>query len=248
MSSTLYGFLLTTFAGMSTMIGTIILFIKTKNKDNIIVSSLSFAAGVMVTLSVIGLIPEGYHLVYQKYNLVVSILVILIFVNVGVIMSSIIAKITPDKGNKLYKIGIISMIAIILHNIPEGIATFLATNSDKKLGLSLASAIAFHNIPEGISISIPIFYATKSKSKALFYTLISGLSEPFGALLAFLFLKPFITNTVMGMLFGFIAGIMLHISFKELIIEASTYNKKGRLVMFFIIGSLLMIINEYIFH
>ena len=70
----------------------------------------------------------------------------------------------PDKPSissdkKLYKVGFISMIAIILHNIPEGIATFVATNSDITLGISLAIAIAMHNIPEGISISVPIYYS-----------------------------------------------------------------------------------------
>ena len=88
------------------------------------------------------------------------------------------------------------MIAIILHNLPEGIATFVATSSDVKLGLSLAIAIAMHNIPEGISISVPIYYSTGSKKRAIFYTLVSALSEPLGALLAFIFLKNFINDTV----------------------------------------------------
>jgi Predicted divalent heavy-metal cations transporter len=248
MSNTTYAFTLTILAGLSTMIGTIILFFKTKNKNNIIVSSLAFAAGVMLCLSLIELIPEGYRLINKKYNIFASILVTLIFINIGVIISSMIAKITPDKNNnKLYKVGIISMIAIIIHNLPEGIATFLATNNDRNIGLSLAIAIALHNIPEGISISVPIYYASKSKSKAFFYTFISALSEPLGAFLAFIFLKPFVTNTVMGMLFSFIAGIMMHISCKELLIEAVSYNKKGRVVVFFLIGVLFMVINEFIF-
>ena len=81
------------------------------------------------------------------------------------------------------------MIAMIIHNIPEGIATFITTNNDITLGISLAIAIALHNIPEGISIALPIYYSTNKKKKAIFYTLISGISEPFGAILAFLFLK-----------------------------------------------------------
>ena len=109
------------------------------------------------------------------------------------------------------------MLAIIMHNIPEGIATFIATNTNISLGISLTIAIALHNIPEGISIAVPIYYSTKSRRKALLYTLISGLSEPLGALLAFLFLKPLMYNFVMGILMSMIAGIMTHIAFYELL-------------------------------
>ena len=88
------------------------------------------------------------------------------------------------------------MIAIILHNVPEGIATFISSSKDISLGISLAIAITLHNIPEGISISIPIYYSTKSKFKALLYTFISGVSEPIGALIAYLFLSKYINDFI----------------------------------------------------
>ena len=139
------------------------------------------------------------------------------------------------------------MLAIIIHNIPEGIATFMATNSNIMLGISLTIAIALHNIPEGISISIPIYYATNSRFKAIFYTFISAISEPFGALLTYLFLSNFINDRIMGCLFGIIAGIMIHISLYELLPTANSYNKKGIMFLFFIIGVLFMIINHFVF-
>lgn len=131
--------------------------------------------------------------------------------------------------------------------MPEGIATFMATNSDMMLGISLAMAIALHNIPEGISISIPIYYATNSKLKALFYTFISGISEPFGALLTYLFLNNFINDRIMGFLFGVIAGIMIHIALYELLPTAKSYNNKKIVYLFFIIGIIFMTINHFIF-
>ena len=133
------------------------------------------------------------------------------------------------------------MLAIIIHNIPEGIATFIATNSNVFLGFSLALAIALHNIPEGISISVPIYYATGNKKKALLYTLISALSEPIGAILAYLFLSKFINNTILGLLFSLIAGIMLQISFCELLPSSKKYNIST--TFFFILGVLIMIFN-----
>ena len=141
----------------------------------------------------------------------------------------------------MYKVGIISMLAIILHNIPEGIATFVATSSDTLLGVSLAIAIAMHNIPEGISISVPIYYSTNSKKKAIIYTLVSALSEPFGALIAFIFLRNIINDIILGILFAIIAGIMLQIAFCELIPTARRYNNKKYLFIFFLVGVIFML-------
>jgi len=98
-----------------------------------------------------------------------------------------------------------------------------------------------HNIPEGISISVPIYYSTGSRKRAIFYTLVSALSEPLGALLAFIFLKNFINDTVLGILFSLIAGIMLQISFCELLPTARRYNNKKYLLLFFVIGVIFML-------
>ena len=243
-------FLLTIFAGLSTMIGTVIIFFKKKN-ENIVVSSLSFASGVMLTVSITDLIPESYHLLGSIYKNFPTILYILIFICIGVIFSMLIDKYLPDTNTTnhkgLYRVGLISMLAIILHNIPEGIATFMATNSNINLGISLAIAIALHNIPEGISISVPLYYSTKSRGRAILYTFISGLSEPFGALLTYLFLNQFITDKIMGFLFSFIAGVMIHISLYELLPTSKKYNKNKITYIFFIIGILFMIINHFIF-
>lgn len=159
----------------------------------------------------------------------------------------LIDKYLPS-GDKsvLYKVGIFSMIAIILHNIPEGILTFLSSNSNRELGLSLAIAISFHNIPEGISIAIPIYYSTGSKKKALLYTFISGISEPFGAMLAYLFLGPMVTDLFMGFLFAFTAGIMIQISSYELIPSSLLYKDKKLSLLFIFIGFIFMLVSHLI--
>ncbi len=123
----------------------------------------------------------------------------------------------------------------------------MASNMDKSLGISLAIAIAMHNIPEGISISVPIYYSTNKKSKSLLYTFISGISEPLGALLAFLFLQNFVNDIFMGLLFSFIAGIMTHISFYELLPTSRKYNENKLSSIFFIIGIVFMFINILLF-
>ena len=115
------------------------------------------------------------------------------------------------------------MIAITLHNFPEGIATFISSYQDTTLGMTITLAIAMHNIPEGIAVSMPIYYSTHSRGKAFKYALISGLSEPAGAILAFLILKPFISEFLLGLIFAFVMGIMLYISFEELIPSSRQY-------------------------
>lgn len=240
-----YSFLITFIAGASTLLGMIVLLFNKKNSGKIIAASLSFAAGVMICVSLLDLIPEGINLLTSRYKNFVSIMFFLIFLCIGVLTSMMIDKNMPEnKSNgKLYRVGIISMLAIILHNIPEGIATFMASSMDMKLGISLALAISMHNIPEGISISVPIYYSTRSVKKSFLYTLISALSEPFGALLAYLFLQNLITDSFMGMLFSFIAGIMIHISFYELLPTSKKYNENKLTSIFFVIGIIFMCIN-----
>ena len=146
------------------------------------------------------------------------------------------------KDKRLYHLGIIAMLAIIMHNLPEGIATFLTTNENQKLGFSLALSIALHNIPEGISIAIPVYYATLSKKKAFFYTFISGISELVGAIIAYLFLAPIINDFIMAIIYSLIAGIMSHIAIYELLKEAKNY--KIKLIIPFILGFIVMIMSH----
>lgn len=163
----------------------------------------------------------------------------------------LIDKYLPDNNYQdgyLYRVGMISMIAIILHNVPEGIATFLTSNHDLKLGITLAIALALHNIPEGISVAVPIYYSTGSKIKAFIYTLISGMSEFFGAILASIFLSRFSNDFFMGCLYAIIAGIMMHISIYELLPSSFKYNKPIQTIIYFLIGMLFMFISSLLLH
>lgn len=242
----IFPFTITFIAGISTLIGYFIIYQKKYSKNKIIAYSLSFAASVMITISLIDLIPESYILLKKNHNNLQSILILIAFFNIGVIISLLLDYISnKSKNNNLYTIGIISMIAIILHNIPEGIITFIAGNTNKKIGISLMLAIALHNIPEGISIAIPIYYSTKNKIKAFLYTSISGLSEFLGAIIAFLFLKKINNVTFMGYMYAIIAGIMIFIAFFELI-PTSTKLKEKKTFISFLLGILIMIISTFI--
>ena len=224
------------------------IFVKNRDKDKLICASLAFAAGVMICVSITDLVPESILMLKKDFSGISVIFMSFLFIIIGGITSMIIEKILPTYENKeyhngLFKVGIISMIAIIIHNVPEGIATFISTTRDTSLGISLTIAIALHNIPEGISIGVPIYYSTGSRFKAFLYTFISGLSEPFGALITYLFLAPFVNDIILGLLFSFIAGIMISIGFCELIPASKKYNYSFLYYISFFIGIIFMLLR-----
>lgn len=248
-NSTLYAFILSFLAGISTVIGALVIFFDKKKNNNIITVSLSFAAGVMICVSLTDLLPNCFKMILNTSYVFPRIILTLIFMVIGIIISMLIDKYLPTEyenkdNNGLYKIGIISMVAIILHNIPEGIATFITSSSNIKLGITLTLAIALHNIPEGISIAVPIYHSTGNKFKSIIYALFSGMSEIIGSILAYLFLAPYINDHIMSALYAIIAGIMIHISVYELIPGAYKDSTLKKVLKYFLIGAIVMVISH----
>lgn len=122
-----------------------------------------------------------------------------------------------SEASKLKAVGILSAIAIALHNIPEGIVTYIGYVDNPIIGITLAIGIAAHNIPEGLSVALPVYYATNSRGKAFLWSLLSGLAEPLGAFLCMLFIQQFMNDYIFGFLFGFTGGVMTYICVYELI-------------------------------
>jgi len=152
--------------------------------------------------------------------------------------------------HKLMRMGLFTALAIGIHNFPEGLATFLAALEDPGLGIAIAIAIALHNIPEGISVSVPIFYATGDRKKAFTYSLLSGLSEPVGAGIAYLVLILLLGGTgadvpqeLMGILFAGVAGIMVYISLDELLPTSRAYGKGHDSLYGLVAGMLVMALS-----
>lgn len=153
-------------------------------------------------------------------------------------------------NHKLMRMGLFTALAIGIHNFPEGLATFLAALKDPGLGAAIAIAIALHNIPEGISVSVPIYYATGNRRKAFLYSLLSGLSEPVGAGIAFLALRMFIggeggviSDQLLGITFGGVAGIMVYISLDELLPTSRAYGKGHDSILGLLAGMITMALS-----
>lgn len=144
---------------------------------------------------------------------------------------------------KLARMGVFAAVAIAIHNFPEGFAVFAAALKEPALGLSVAVAIAIHNIPEGMAIAIPVYYATGSRIKAFTYAFLSGFAEPLGAIIGYLLLKDFLAGPAFGIVFGAVAGIMIYISFDELLPASRRYGKGHVAITGLIIGMLVMAIG-----
>ncbi len=234
-------FCLTMLAGLTTAIGGAVAFITNKNNLKTLSVGLGFSAGVMIFISLVDIIPSSQNLLKINFPNHYEWIVFIGFV-LGILISVLIDYFLPDhvdtdellnpdapeEENKLrhYKLkraGLLTAIAICVHNFPEGMATFLTTTQDIKLGLSVALAIAIHNIPEGIAVALPIYHVTGKKRYAMLYASLSGITEPVGALAGIFILNLFLPQVLVGFLMAAVAGIMTYISFDTLLPLAKEY-------------------------
>ena len=246
MNGILTALLLTLIAGAATGIGGALVLFKKKLSSNTLAASLGLSAGVMIFISLAELLPEAQAEIVAigsvKYGEALTLLAF--FGGMGIIM--LIDFLVPEYENpheatglsldtktaakSLHKLGIMSALAIAIHNFPEGIATFIGALNDPEMGAGITFAIAIHNIPEGIAVAIPIYYATKSKGKALLYATLSGLSEVVGAALCLAITAIFgieLTgrSPAFPLVLSAVAGIMIYISLDELLPTAEKYGK-----------------------
>ncbi len=140
----------------------------------------------------------------------------------------------------LQRVGLVSALAVALHNLPEGMATFATALAEPSLGLSVAIAVAIHNIPEGIAVAVPVYFATGSRFKAVAWSFASGLAEPLGALLVFLILMPWLSGTLVGGMLAAVAGVMVFISFDELLPTARAYDQGHAEIAGVVLGMAVM--------
>lgn len=240
--------LISFLAGSSTLIGFFLIFFIKNQSSKLISYSLSFSAGIMVYLSFMEILPKGLsHLKAHGVSPFIGILSFLM----GIVLIIIIDQFTKQYGHKqestssnnLSKIGLLSLILITIHNIPEGISVFSIAKEELKMSIPLLLAIALHNFPEGIIISIPIYAATKSKAKTFFYTLIATLSEPIGGIAGYYFMKSIFNDLTLGIIFCFVSGIMIFLSIDQLLPEARQNGDHHKVGYAFIIGMVFMAIS-----
>lgn len=233
------------FAGLATGVGAFLALLYRKTNTRLLSVLLGFSAGVMIYVSFVEIFPESFVILKEERGVKNGEILAVLSFFLGMVLIALLDELIPDNSNphnsrklenikrssserspaKLYKTGIFVAIAVTIHNFPEGIAAFISGVRNPVMGVSVALAIAIHNIPEGISIAIPIYYSSHSRKKALWLSFLSGMSEPVGAILAMLILGPFITDTLFGVVFAAVAGIMVYISLIELLPAAREYGE-----------------------
>mgnify|MGYP000955462556 CR=1 FL=1 len=259
----LFAMVLTILAGLSTGIGGFIVMFFKKVNIKLLSISLGFSAGVMIYISFVELLADSKELLISSLGEGMGSWVNVISFFGGILLIAVIDKLIPsyenphesprkiegieerniDSGKRLLRTGYFTAVVIAIHNFPEGIATFVSSVQQPSLGIAVAIAIAIHNIPEGISVAIPVYSATGNKRKALGWSLISGVGEPLGALLAYFFFLPILNDTVFGILFAAIAGIMVFISLDELFPTAEEYGEHHLAIYGLITGMAVMAVS-----
>jgi ZIP family zinc transporter len=259
----LIAFGLTLFAGLSTGIGSAIAFFAKRTNTKLLSGALGFSAGVMIYVSFVELFPQAKECLIVELGPTGGYWATVGAFFAGIVFAGGIDKLVPAFENphevhraeemdvqesatrfrKLYRMGILTALAIAIHNFPEGLATFVSALKDPKLGVAIAVAVAIHNIPEGVAVSIPIFYATGSRRKAFIYSFLSGLAEPAGALIGYAILFSFLNDIVFGLSFASVAGIMVFISLDELLPAAREYGQHHIAVYGLVAGMITMALS-----
>ncbi|MBQ3207417.1 MAG: zinc transporter ZupT [Bacteroidales bacterium] len=256
MDGILGALILTLAAGSATGIGGALVLFRKRLSSNFLAGALGLSAGVMIFISLAEMFPEAQAEIMSTGSTDFGKAYVLVAFFIGMGIITLIDFLVPEYENpheasglslgaktpavgmleqtdneaQLKRLGLMSALAIAIHNFPEGIATFIGALNDPQMGAGITIAIAIHNIPEGIAVAIPIYYATKSKGKALLYATLSGFSEVIGALLCLAVTAIFgLELTGEGMAFPLImaavAGIMIYISLDELLPTAEKYGK-----------------------
>lgn len=261
-SSIIIAFFVTMLAGLSTGIGSCIAFLTKHTNKKFLSISLGFSAGVMIYVSMIEIFVKAKDLLTVQLGLKMGNFITVVSFFGGMLLIALIDKVIPEEENphevksvedvdkkskKLMRMGLMSAIAIAIHNFPEGLATFVSALQDPSIAVPIVVAIALHNIPEGIAVSVPIYHATGSKSKAFRYSFLSGLAEPLGAFIGYMLLMPIMNDMVSGILFGFVAGIMVFISFDELLPSAKEYGNHHLSLYGLISGMIVMAVSLLLF-
>lgn len=262
-SALILAFAVTLGAGLATGIGsTIAFFAKTTNKGFFAVS-MGFSAGVMIYLSFVEILPKATDYLGTEVTEVQAAALAAGALVAGLVLMAVIDALVPsganphentnvellgesqtplpeleEKRNKaLLRMGVFVALAIAIHNFPEGLATFLLVLDDPEIGIALAIAVAMHNIPEGIAVSVPVYYATKSRLKAFRLSFLSGLAEPAGAVIGYLILAQFLNDFVLGIIFSMVAGVMVFLAIDTLLPTARN-SARGHLTVYGVIAGM----------
>jgi ZIP family zinc transporter len=256
-------FLLTLIAGLATGAGSAIAFFAKRTNTKLLSGSLGFSAGVMVYISFVEIFAKSLISLSDSFGSQCGAWATVGAFFGGILLIGVIDKLIPEyenphephgvedmqgqpkrlKSQHLFRTGVFVALALAIHNFPEGLVTFATALKSTKLAVPIAIAIAIHNIPEGIAVSVPIFYATGSRSKAFTLSFLSGLAEPAGALIGYFLFLRYISPEYFGLIFAAVGGITVFISFDELLPAAHRFGHHHYAIYGLVAGMAVMAIS-----
>ena len=243
------GLLITFILGLFIILGSIIVFIF-KNNKKITNFSVSLALTVIIMLIVVELIPEVYEIFTEEYDNIKSIIGIIATSIIGMSILKLLDIFIPDHDHSchdekchdsLVHIGLISSIALILHNIVEGMAVYTATEASFSTGALIAIGVGLHNIPMGMIITSSLYENNKSKKRTLIIVSLIALSTFIGGLTMAL-IGSHISELVEGVILGITLGMLIYIAVLELLPKVFTIKKEKETIVGLILGILIIII------
>lgn len=223
-----------------------------KNKERFLLISLSMAFGVMISLVLLELLPESYELFFYRTNsITLTLLIVVGILSAGFLILKLLDHFIPDHEkegeNNLMHIGLLSSIAIIIHNIIEGIAVYSTVESMFSAGLLLSIGVGLHNVPLGMAISSSFYNKEENKYKSKKLIIAISLSTFVGGLLMFLNAS---TN-IFGIGYDFTAvmvtitaGMLVYIGFMEILPRLIESKDKKTVLISTAIGISVMLISR----
>ena len=248
MSKESIGLLITFILGIFILLGAIIAIVVGKKKK-IIEYSLGLALGVIVTLIITDLLPEVIE------NLEISKIYLgMIGALIGYVLLKVLDYFIPDHGdeshsknetqNNLIHIGIITSVALIIHNIIEGMAVYTtAITANTSLVIGMTLGVGFHNLPLGMVIASSIYQTNKSKSKTIISLIAVSISTFIGGLIVYLFHIDNIEGVVAGLLLSITLGMLLFIVIDELIPRILSIKDKKTAIIGILSGIIILLIS-----
>ena len=258
----LIAFALTFVAGLSTGIGSLMALLAKKTNTRFLCASLGFSAGVMIYISFMEMMPQAKEALFHSFDEKMGMLYLILSFFGGIALIMLIDFFIPETtanphavhsveemntNHSLKRVGLIVALSLAIHNFPEGIASFISGLGGMDIAIPITIAIAIHNIPEGIAVAVPIYHATGSRKKAFWWSFLSGLAEPLGAVMAYIFLMPYWSPALNGIILAVVSGIMVFISLDELLPSAEKFGKHHISMGGLISGMVVMAISLYFF-
>lgn len=250
-----YALLVTLLVGLFIMVGALIVF-KTKNSDKIVNFSISIALGVMASLAILELIPESYESFYRTFKDGRAIILVISSALIGIGLLKVLDHFIPDhheenkskkaKHEHLFHIGIVSSVALSIHNVIEGMALYTATTADLKMGLLMCLGIGLHNIPMGMVIASTLYNSKKDARKTVWLLFVISLSTFVGGFLIYIVSPTLITDNVLGVLLGITLGMIVYIVGFELIPQVRKMPNKKNSIIGMIVGAFILVLSVLI--